>query len=60
MRIATMPRRFLEIPSLTRLRPRLKRLRLLLSELLVMVIHNGNKNVKHHIGFYIVQNSFVL
>ena len=60
MRIAAMPRRFLEIASLTRLSPRLKRLRLLLPQLLVMVVHNGNKNVKHHIGFYIVQNGFVL
>ena len=53
-----MPRRFLEIASLTRLSPRLERLRLLLPELLVMVIHNGNKNVETNIGM--VQNSFVL
>ena len=58
IRIATMPRRFLEIASLTRLSPRLERLRLLLPKLLVMVIHNGNKNVETNIGM--VQNSFVL
>jgi hypothetical protein len=53
-----MPRRFLQIPSLTRLSPRLECLRLLLPQLLVMVIHNSNKNVKTNIRME--QNSFVL
>lgn len=58
IRIAAMPRRFLQMSSLTGLSPRLKRLRLLLPQLLVMIIHNGNKHIKRNVRM--VQNSLVL